>query len=95
MIGRTCDKCGRPVDPTNNAVNIDVGILALNNRQQDAFFLGITALPRHLLPVDGCPGSPSRAQYLEGQPRDPRPDYEYDELMEPLVREAYELMVKS
>ena len=61
----TCDKCGKPVDPSN-----DASIL-------EAIFAGEPAIAvwmvgRHLLPVEGCQGSPSRAQYLEGRPRDTR-----------------------
>ncbi|MFZ2682115.1 MAG: hypothetical protein WAZ14_03420 [Patescibacteria group bacterium] len=48
---------------------------------------------RHLLPVmDGeevvCAGSPSRAQYIEGQPRDER-GFIYDSSREVLHRAAY------
>lgn len=56
------------------------------------------AIPRHLLPVveDGkvvCEGSPSRAQYIEGQPRDPRGSlYPYDETIEAQRRAAYASM---
>ena len=80
-----CDKCGEPVPHANDAVALDI-------------FLGagpglITAQPRHLLPTDKCPGSPSRAQYLPGQPKDVR--YPYDDAAEPLVRAAYERLQEN
>jgi hypothetical protein len=61
-----CDKCGKPVRPHNNIYFVGVasgeiqgcGILLCRNR--------------HFLPEEGCEGSPSRAQYIEGQPRDAR-----------------------
>ena len=88
-----CDKCGAPVEPSNNAVLIDVTILAMNGWELDALVLQDTARPRHLLPVEGCEGSPSRAQYVEGQPRDPRPEYAWDEAIAERVRAAYAVVV--
>ena len=49
----------------------------------------IGSRPRHLLPTEFCEGSPSRVQYLEGQPRDSRPEYPYNEAWEARVRDAY------
>ncbi|MDO8435635.1 MAG: hypothetical protein Q7S89_03090 [bacterium] len=49
---------------------------------------------RHLLPVAGeipCAGSPSRAQYLPGQPRDTR-GYGYHDEMEASFRAAFAAM---
>jgi hypothetical protein len=89
MIDNVCDKCLRPVDPTNDAMRLHAQILDDAGRPGDALWLQITTKPRHLLPIEGCEGSPSRAQYLEGQPRDTR-DYPYEEWFEPLVRAAYE-----
>jgi hypothetical protein len=68
MITGVCDKCGSCV-PEHN----DAGVI-------DAMYRGIPAymnVSRHFLPVvkNGvliCEGSPSRAQYIEGQPRDTR-----------------------
>lgn len=82
-----CDKCGREVPHDNDAVGFDVC-----RGGSPLLYLG--AVPRHLLPVlDGeevvCTGSPSRAQYLEGQPRDPRPGSQYDPELEASHREAY------
>lgn len=75
-----CDKCRQPVDPAN-----DAGIV------ESLFYQGTgeTSHHRHLLPVDGCAGSPSRAQYLEGQPRDTR-GYKYYPEDETGWRYAYE-----
>jgi len=75
-----CDKCNQPVDPANDAVRLDA-----------AFFghpLVSMSVSRHLLRTKGCEGSPSRAQYLEGQPRDTR-DYPYIEENEVRWRAAY------
>lgn len=47
----TCDKCGKPGPKENDAVELE--ILATN----DCLFM---ATPRHLEPVEGCEGSPSR-----------------------------------
>ncbi|MGV9001938.1 MAG: hypothetical protein ACOH18_03195 [Candidatus Saccharimonadaceae bacterium] len=85
-MSSTCDKCGTPVDITNDVTVLEA-ILTRNN-----FFL--LAFARHLLPVvEGdrviCEGSPSRAQYLEGQPRDTRSDYPYYPGQEKVMREAY------
>jgi hypothetical protein len=87
---RFCDKCGKPVDPTNDAVELDI---ELHRAEGDLFPIGLViAQARHLLPVAGCPGSPSRAQYLEGQPRDPRGIYGYDPEHEEPIRKAYASM---
>jgi hypothetical protein len=79
-----CDKCGEEVPPENNAVNLEACI--------NPKWILIFAQPRHLLPTENCEGSPSRAQYLEGQSRDMRGKYFYDESYEPIVREAYRKM---
>jgi hypothetical protein len=75
MMDRHCDKCGRLVPPHNNAVNFEQ-ILAGSGDT-------LIADSRHLLPVTEngkvvCEGSPSRAQYFPGQPRDPRPGHKYN-----------------
>ncbi len=80
-----CDKCGRPV-PFGNDSTVLSGILGS--------FASLFAIPRHLLPVveNGevvCEGSPSRAQYIEGQPRDKRMSYAYRDEYEAPFREAY------
>lgn len=85
----TCDKCGRNV-PRNNDASVLASIVSGNPAML------LFAHARHLLPVheDGeevCEGSPSRAQYLEGQPRDTR-GYTYHEEYEPLIRAAYEML---
>jgi hypothetical protein len=79
----TCDKCGEAVPDNNNASVLEI---YLGN------FSAILAWPRHLLPTENCEGSPSRAQYLEGQPKDPRSKYGYHNFHEQQVRAAYETM---
>jgi hypothetical protein len=84
-----CDKCGQPVPAKNDARRLELEVGA-------SPFVLISA-PRHLLPVvEGgrriCEGSPSRAQYLPGQPRDPRPQYRYDPSLETKIRAAYARM---
>lgn len=71
-----CDKCGKEVDPGNNAVYWHVAYGALQQGEDPvealkAFaanplnILGYT--PRHLEAIAGCEGSPSRASMaLEG-----------------------------
>jgi len=80
-----CDKCGEAVPDHNDAVRLDIELGAGPGL--------ITAQPRHLLPTETCPGSPSRAQYLEGQPRDDR--YPYDPQYEAAVRAAYARMQEA
>lgn len=81
---RNCDKCGLPVEPANDAVALDIALGG------GAWY--VLARPRHLLPTDHCEGSPSRAQYLEGQPPDERPGYPLITEVIPVMREAYERM---
>lgn len=81
----TCDKCGIEVPERN-----DVAIFEAH-RTGNVFFYLVNS--RHLLPVveNGvvvCEGSPSRAQYLEGQPRDTR-GHTYDHDHEAVSRKAY------
>lgn len=83
-----CDKCGRPVPPAN-----DMTMLIAASGLPGAEWAPTLWYSRHLLPVmeDGervCEGSPSRAQYLEGQPRDTR-GYDYDHTMEEIYRKAW------
>ena len=82
-----CDKCGREVEP-NNDVGSFMAILA------DEPLVVLLGPPRHLLPVEEngqvvCEGSPSSAQYLEGQPRDTRPQFPYRAIREAPFREAF------
>lgn len=80
-----CDKCNRSVE-----VNDDAGVI-------DAIFHRFSSLTynnvRHFLPVEEngeqiCEGSPSRAQYIEGHPRDTR-GYGYFKEDEEAWRAAY------
>lgn len=86
-----CDKCEGEVELGNDALALDV--IRTGNPA-----LGF-AISRHLLPVvvDGqtvCPGSPSRAQYLEGQPRDTRSAHAYNPENELPNREAYQQLLE-
>lgn len=78
-----CDKCGKPVPVNNSAAQLDALMGAPN-----AIVVAI-GFDRHLVPVDGCEGSPSRAQYLRDQPRDTR-GYPYHPGLEAPIREAFE-----
>lgn len=93
-----CDKCGMPVMPKDCAVTLELGLGdEANPTAEIAKRMGIS---RHILPIvfDGeelCPGSPSRAQYLEGQPRCVRSSnysHPYVPAWEPLYRETYAKM---
>ena len=81
-----CDKCGRVVATINDATVLD----AIAFEEPAVAFMYHA---RHLLPVveNGtvvCEGSPSRAQYLDGQPRDTR-GYPYLPEHEARYRAAY------
>lgn len=85
---KPCDRCGRPVPRTNDAMlleSVATGDLAPIMRPTS----------RHLIPVGAdnltliCPGSPSRAQYLPGFPRDPRGLAPYDQRKEAAYRMAF------
>lgn len=84
-----CDKCGQPVDPKNDAVALEAVIHQHMGRPDKALWLAFTASSRHLLPTGDCEGSPSRAQYLEGQPLDPRGEYPLSEMLVEPLRVAY------
>ncbi|MHA2384161.1 MAG: hypothetical protein ACXACT_16430 [Candidatus Thorarchaeota archaeon] len=76
-----CDKCGHPVPWENDATIIE------SYFQNEPVFI-LVHHSRHFLPTDECEGSPSRAQYIEGQPRDTR-GYPYDTKHESKWRSAY------
>lgn len=82
-----CDKCGKAVAVTNDATR--VWALATGDP-----LLILLCAPRHFLPEGDCPGSPSRAQYIEGQPRDTR-GYPYDQNLEKAVRAAYKELLEE
>jgi hypothetical protein len=91
-LDTVCDKCGTEVPPINDAVNFD---LILTGDP-----LLIFATSRHLLPVveEGvvvCAGSPSRAQYLEGQLRDSRGLFDYDSSLESRFRQVYAKLLET
>ena len=66
-----CDKCGKEVPWENDATVVSS---YFQGRAGVIFLYG----SRHFLPTEDCEGSPSRAQYIEGQPRDPREEYSYE-----------------
>ena len=82
-----CDKCGKKVPPSN-----DVARFEMIFTSDPAFVL----MPsRHLLPTEGCEGSPSRAQYIEGQPRDKRSAYPYQPQFEAAIRAVWSEMQRE
>jgi len=88
----TCDKCGQPVRARNDTVTFDY-LLQHGRRPTglERFAYGA----RHLLPTAHCAGSPSRAQYLTGQPRDSREGYKYNPDKETPYREAYQKLLMT
>lgn len=76
-----CDKCGQEVPMANDATVVQA-------IADGTPVLILMAKARHFLPVPGCAGSPSRAQYIAGQPRDNR-GYHYVQKHEQLWRDAY------
>jgi len=78
-----CDKCFQHVPSENDVVVVEMYARAS---------LGlIFVISRHFMPTESCQGSPSRAQYIEGQPRDGR-GYSYDEKLEQRWRASYLLV---
>ncbi len=83
-----CDKCGRLVPSANDMTRVIAATGVPGSEWVPTLWYS-----RHFLPVveDGvtvCDGSPSRAQYLPGQPRDSR-GYPYIEELEPIYRAAW------
>lgn len=76
-----CDKCGGPVLPSNDTTFVMAELY-------DDPIIIIAAQGRHFLPEGDCLGSPSRAQYIAGQPRDTR-GYPYNPENEEPYRQAY------
>lgn len=82
----TCDKCGREVPRENDATLLDVEAGFMKS-------LGVLLMSaRHLAPVDGCTGSPSRWQYLGGPPD---PHFPMNEETGKRYRAAYERLRKA
>ena len=80
-----CDKCGKSIEPGQCALALTM--LEAYGKLPTAFeYLAYST--RHILPTEECEGSPSRAQYLEGQPRDTR-EYPYVPEREASFRKAY------
>lgn len=91
---RICDKCKKTVEPKNNTANIVYQIAIITEDNASACITALCAGNRHFLPTSDCEGSPSRAQYIAGQPRDNR-GYEYTFEDEKLYRQAYEQLLKE
>lgn len=81
-----CSKCGKPVASDNDTRLIQN---LFQNGRVGGTYTFLTYAAGHLLPEDGCEGSPSRYQYLEGMPRDTREDYPYIPEYESRMRAAY------
>jgi hypothetical protein len=80
----TCDRCGTFVPRSNCAIELEM----VGRQGRLATVAEMLAWgTRHLLPTGSCPGSPSRAQYLLGQPRDL--DGTYREVYRDHYRAAY------
>lgn len=82
-----CDKCGKEVPMNNDATVVDSVLYG-------APVIVFASRARHFLPTEDCEGSPSRAQYIEGQPRDTR-GYAYLPEWEERVRAAFEAVQKE
>lgn len=82
-----CDKCGKEVPQSNDATLLDA--IVTDSPGRILFYQS-----RHFLPTEDCEGSPSRAQYIKGQPRDKR-GYTYQPEWEQKYRDAYEQLQKK
>ena len=85
-----CPKCGQLVTLENNGALLDLIVQA----HPTPLLAMMVTQAFHLLPLvqEGqmvCPGSPSRAQYLRGQPRDIRPHIIYRPERRPAMQAAY------
>lgn len=87
-----CDKCGQAVAAANDAAQFDT-ILADNDWIPPLSFCQVFVKHRHLLPTENCVGSPSRAQYIKGQPRATK--YPYVPENEINFRNAFLLLTTS
>jgi hypothetical protein len=88
LKGMKCDKCGQEVPWENDATIVE-------SFYQDSPGFILLYGARHFLPTEDCKGSPSRAQYIEGQPRDTREAYPYNPMRERRWRHAYALTLKG
>lgn len=83
-----CAKCLKPCPKENDVAYIESYIPG-----NGAVLLFMPSC--HLLPTEDCIGSPSRAQLIEGQPRDPRPEYPYDPERAKIYMGAYKAALES
>lgn len=85
MNDNICDKCGQEVKPHDNAVLVYL----------EAGYSNAVTQARHLFASSTCEGSPSMAQYFEGQPRDAREWYPLNIHKVQEIREAYKRVLKK
>jgi len=90
IVPHLCDYCGCSVAPQEDAALLRRLLYLANEDLLSPFEVPDRNASRHLFPSATCPGSPSTAQYLEGQPRDPR--YPYKSTYEAPSRAAYAQM---
>lgn len=92
-----CSKCGQPVDPHNSYARLEYiffGILEQMDlrpawaTEDKPYGVEFTEPRQHVFSEGGCPGKPSILQYLDGYPRDTRPEFAYDERKVEMYREA-------
>ena len=107
-VENICDKCGEPVPRSNDSFCLALEVEKIkrygvnyDEAQVDPWIYTaiLTLSSRHLLPVkEGehviCEGSPSRAQFIEGQPRDTR-GYPYRAEDEVIYRAAFAKLQQS
>jgi hypothetical protein len=93
-----CRKCGEPVSPDNDVTVFDFLMLLKLKPFMGGLPLAVFRLckahggAQHLLPTGECEGSPSRAQYLEGQEVDKRGLYPLRPKLQALYREVWKRM---
>ncbi|MEE9251922.1 MAG: hypothetical protein V3U74_01030 [Thermodesulfobacteriota bacterium] len=86
-----CDRCGRKVGIGNSAKTFQY-ILEYGKSPESEGFTVVTGFgDRHLLPEDGCEGSPSRTKYMV-EISDEEHGGEYDPVKAERYRLAFELL---
>jgi len=83
MVHGTCYKCGREVPPENDMRHL-LSLMGTGG------LFGPNSC--HLVATDVCPGSPSRAQNIKGQPEDPRHAYPRQPDLQAEYQIAWEIM---
>lgn len=63
MTENACDKCGKPVPRDNDAGYLEA---LVDSSVNNGSMISLTFKSyRHLLPIDGCEGSPSRVKNIQ------------------------------